>query len=54
MGISFIEFSLIGDALEITFPQVQGYRTELPETKLTATCTADSELKLTPDLSGQW
>ena len=40
------------DALEITFPRVQGYRTELPEDRLTATFSADSSLMLTPDLVG--
>jgi type III restriction enzyme len=40
------------DALEITFPRVQGYRVELPEEKLSATFNADSILVLTPDLVG--
>jgi type III restriction enzyme len=38
--------------LEIRFPRVAGYRTELPETRLTAEFTADSKLELTPDLVG--
>ncbi|OZB63726.1 MAG: restriction endonuclease [Thiomonas sp. 13-66-29] len=40
------------DALEIRFPRVQGYRTELPEERLTAEFNADSVLELTPDLVG--
>ncbi|GHT00226.1 restriction endonuclease [Synergistales bacterium] len=40
------------DNLEIRFPHVSGYRTELPEEKITATFTADSVLELTPDLVG--
>ncbi len=40
------------DALEITFPKVQGYRTELPETQLTANFMPDSSLELTPELVG--
>ena len=40
------------DALEITFPRVQGYRVELPEERLTAVFTDDSILELTPDLVG--
>jgi type III restriction enzyme len=40
------------EALEIRFPRVQGYRVELPEERLTAEFTADSELVLTPDLIG--
>lgn len=40
------------DALEITFPRVQGYRVELPTERLTATFTPDSILNLTPDLIG--
>jgi type III restriction enzyme len=39
-------------ALEIQFPRVQGYRVELPDERLTAEFTADSELVLTPDLVG--
>jgi type III restriction enzyme len=40
------------DALEIRFPRVEGYRTELPEERLTAKFTADHVLELTPDLVG--
>jgi type III restriction enzyme len=40
------------DHLEIRFPRVEGYRTELPEEQLTATFTPDSVLELTPDLVG--
>ena len=40
------------DALEITFPRVQGYRVELPEERLKATFNAESTLDLTPDLVG--
>jgi len=40
------------DALEITFPRVEGYRVELPEERLTATFNADSTLELTPELVG--
>ena len=40
------------DALEIKFPRVAGYRTELPETRLTASFNDDSTLVLTPDLVG--
>jgi type III restriction enzyme len=40
------------DALEIRFPRVQGYRTELPEERLTAEFNDDSVLELTPDLVG--
>jgi len=40
------------DHLEIRFPRVAGYRVELPEEKLTASFTKDSELDLTPDLVG--
>ena len=40
------------DALEIRFPRVAGYRTELPEERLTAEFNADSVLELTPDLVG--
>ena len=40
------------DALEITFPRVQGYRVELPEERLTAKFTTDSVLELTPDIVG--
>ena len=40
------------DALEITFPRVEGYRIELPEERLSASFTADSVLTLSPDLVG--
>lgn len=40
------------DALEISFPRVQGYRVELPEERLTASFDAESVLELTPDLVG--
>lgn len=40
------------DALEITFPRVQGYRVELPEERLTASFNNDSVLTLTPLLVG--
>lgn len=40
------------DALEITFPRVEGYRVELPEERLDATFGPDSVLELTPDLVG--
>ncbi|MDQ1156112.1 type III restriction enzyme [Sphingomonas sp. SORGH_AS 950] len=40
------------DASEIRYPRVEGYRTELPSEKLTASFTADSTLELTPELVG--
>ncbi len=40
------------DHLEIRFPQVEGYRIELPEDRLTADFVPDSALVLTPDLIG--
>ena len=40
------------DALEITFPRVEGYRVELPDEQLTAKFGPDSVLELTPDLVG--
>ncbi len=40
------------DALEITFPRVEGYRVELPEERLTADFNDDSVLVLSPDLVG--
>ena len=40
------------DALEIRFPRVVGYRTELPEERLIAEFNADSVLELTPELVG--
>jgi type III restriction enzyme len=40
------------DALEISFPRVLGYRTELPDEQLQAIFTEESHLTLTPDLVG--
>src|SRR5204863_2452743 len=40
------------DALEIRFPRVRGYRTELPDERLTAQFNDDSVLLLTPELTG--
>lgn len=40
------------DHLEIRFPRVAGYRTDLPPDRLTAEFTEDSTLELTPDLVG--
>lgn len=40
------------DHLEITFPNVAGYRVELPEEQLTADFNEESVLELTPDLVG--
>ena len=40
------------DALEIRFPRVEGYRIELPDAGLTAKFSADSALRLTPNLVG--
>ena len=40
------------DHLEICFPNVAGYRVELPEDRLTAAFNADSVLELTPELVG--
>lgn len=40
------------DALEIRFPRVQGYRTELPDERLTATFGPDSSLELSPEMVG--
>ena len=40
------------DALELTFPRVEGYRVELPSTRLTAQFGEDSLLELTPNLVG--
>ena len=40
------------DALEISFPRVEGYRVELPEERLSATFNEDSILRLSPDLVG--
>jgi len=40
------------DALEITFPRVEGYRIELPEERLTADFNDDSILELSPEMIG--
>ena len=40
------------DALEIQFPRVQGYQTDLPEDRLEAEFNDDSILVLTPELVG--
>lgn len=40
------------DGSEIRFPRVDGYRTELPQDRITAEFTADSVLELTPELVG--
>ncbi len=40
------------DALEITYPRVEGYRVELPDERLEATFTDDSRLILNPDIVG--
>lgn len=40
------------DHLEIRFPRVEGYRTELPATRLIAKFSDNSVLNLTPDLVG--
>jgi len=40
------------DALEITFPRVEGYRVELPEERLSASFTEESVLTLSPTLVG--
>ena len=40
------------DSLEIRFPRVVGYRTELPNEKITAKFNEDSVLELTPDMVG--
>lgn len=40
------------DHLEIRFPRVEGYRTELPQERLTARFTDNSTLELTPELVG--
>jgi len=39
-------------ALEITFPNVKGYRVDLPDETLKAVFTEDSKLRLTPDEVG--
>ncbi|EDX86856.1 Type III restriction enzyme, res subunit family [Synechococcus sp. PCC 7335] len=40
------------DGLEIRFPRVEGYRVELPDTRITASFSEDSVLELTPNLVG--
>lgn len=40
------------DASEIRYPRVEGYRTELPQERLTAVFSEDSTLELTPDITG--
>jgi len=40
------------DALEIEFPRIQGYRTELPNDRYTAAFTADSRMVITPQEVG--
>lgn len=40
------------DALEITFPRVEGYRVELPEERISANFSPDSTLELTQDMVG--
>jgi type III restriction enzyme len=40
------------DVLEITFPRVEGYRTELPDEQLSARFSPDSVLELNPGLVG--
>ena len=40
------------DELEIRFPRVNGYRTELPAEQLSVEFTEDSVLELTPDMTG--
>lgn len=40
------------DKLEIRFPRVMGYRAELPNERLAAKFTKDSELPITPELTG--
>ena len=40
------------DALEIRFPRVQGYRVELPESRLVANFNEDSVMVLSPELVG--
>jgi len=40
------------DALEITFPRVEGYRVDLPEERLAASFNDESILTLSPDLVG--
>lgn len=40
------------ERLSIRFPRVAGYRTELPDDRISATFTTDSRLELTPELVG--
>ncbi|MBX3452708.1 MAG: hypothetical protein KF777_24445, partial [Planctomycetaceae bacterium] len=40
------------DSLEIVYPRVEGYRVELPDTRLEANFGSNSYLDLTPDLVG--
>ena len=40
------------ERLAIRFPRVAGYRTELPPDRISATFTADSTLRVTPELVG--
>ncbi|MDV3347121.1 hypothetical protein QGP82_00310 [Leptothoe sp. LEGE 181152] len=40
------------DHLENQFPRVEGYRVELPDTRLTATFSPNSVLELIPDMVG--
>lgn len=40
------------DALEITFPRIEGYKIELPQERLTAEFNEDSIMQLSPDLVG--
>lgn len=40
------------DALEITFPRVEGYRVDLPQDEVEAEFTEDSVLEITPELVG--
>jgi type III restriction enzyme len=40
------------DSLEIIFPRVEGFRTDLPKEKITAKFTEESKFILTPDLVG--
>ena len=40
------------DALEIVFPRVEGYRVELPDTRLEANFGPDHVLRLTPEIVG--
>lgn len=40
------------DALEVTFPRVQGYRIELPDDRIEASFNEDDTLVLTPEIVG--